>query len=566
MRNTVVAIVGLLLTTACGGGGSSGPSPPAPPPAPRPAPPAPPQGEARFTDVTVRSGINYRHGYLNPTTGSEPEEFGGGVAAGDFDGDGWVDLFILRGDIGPNLLYRNLGDNVFEDVAEAAGVAYTKSSSQNHRHSGPAFADMDGDGDLDLFIGGIENDPSFLFHNEGDGTFTDVTAGSGVDTIASKYTLSAAFGDYDLDGDLDMFLTHWGTHRGVGELVNTEHLWRNDSRHGVIRFIDVSLEAGISPSIISPDPHKSLGGAGFDYTFSPTFARIDDDRFPDLVISADFRTSMFYLNNGDGTFRNVTDRSVLVDRNGMGTAVGDYDADGDLDWFVTSIWSQQDEHGDQAFELGNRLYNNVDGKFEDVTDAAGVHDGGWGWAACFADFDNDTDLDIYHTNGWSISFEPDNFHVDESRLFVATGDGTFFEDATTAGIADNERGYAAVCADFDNDGDVDVFQAHRNADNAATLWRNDTTGNRYLRVRLVGKPPNTEAAGARIQATVGEKELLREIVIGSNYTSQNPTVQVFGLGGASVVDRLVVEWPDGRETTRTQVAAGQTLVLEHPDL
>ena len=517
--------------------------------------------------MTARSGIDYRHGYLDPT-GSEPEEFGGGVASGDFDGDGWIDLFILRGDIGPNLLYRNLGDNVFEEVAEAAGVAYTKGSDQNHRHSGPAFADMDGDGDPDLFVGGIEGDPGFLFHNEGDGTFTDTTVKSGIDTVDSKHTLSAAFGDYDLDGDLDMFLTHWGTPRGVGEPVNTEHLWRNDTQHGVIRFIDVSLESGISPSIISPNPYKSLGGPGYDYTFSPTFARIDDDRFPDLVISGDFLTSMFYLNNGDGTFRNVTDPNVIVDRNGMGTAVGDYDADGDLDWFVTSIWSEPDENGEQLFELGNRLYNNEAGRFSDVTDIADVHDGGWGWAACFADFDNDTDLDIYHTNGWRVPYEPDHFDMDESRLFVAAGDGTFSEEAADAGIADSERGFAAVCADFDNDGDVDVdvFQAHRNAENAATLWRNDTTGNHYLRVRLVGRPPNTEAAGARILATVDDKELLREIVIGSNYTSQNPTVQVFGLGSASVVERLGVEWPDGRETRRTQVAADQTLVLEHPDL
>ena len=564
MRNTVATILGLVLAAGCGGGGSGGPSPPpAPPPAP---PPPPPAGEIRFTDVTLQSGIRYEHGYLNPTTGSEPEEFGGGVASGDYDSDGWIDLFVLRGDIGPNLLYRNLGGNVFEEVAESAGVAYTKSSDENYRHSGPAFADMDGDGDLDLFVGGIENDPSFLFHNEGDGTFTDATEGSGVDTVASKYTLSAAFGDHDLDGDLDMFLTHWGTPRGVGEYADTEHLWRNETLHGVIRFIDVSVEAGIAPSIISPDPAESFGGPGFDYTFSPTFARIDDDRFPDLLITGDFRTSMFYLNNHDGTFRNATDRDVIVDRNGMGAAVGDYDDDGDLDWFVTSIWSREDDDGDQFFELGNRLYNNVGGEFVDVTEAAGVHDGGWGWAACFADFDNDTDLDIYHTNGWIEPFEPDHFDMDVSRLFVAAGDGTFSEQADSAGIGDTERGYAAVCADFDNDGDIDVFQAHRNTDNAATLWRNDTTGNNYLRVRLVGTAPNTEAAGARIRATVGEKEMLREIVIGSNYTSQNPTVQVFGLGSATVVDRLVVEWPDGRETTQTGVASGQTLVLEHPDL
>ena len=183
-------ILGLLLTVACGGGGGGDPSPPPPPP---PAPPPPPQPDTgiRFNDATEASGISYRHGYLLPTPASEPEEFGGGVASGDYDGDGLVDLFVLRGDIGPNLLYRNLGDNAFEEVGEAAGVAYTKSANDNYRHSGPAFADVDGDGDLDLFIGGIEFDPSFLFRNEGDGTFTDVTRGSGVDTVASRYTLSA---------------------------------------------------------------------------------------------------------------------------------------------------------------------------------------------------------------------------------------------------------------------------------------------------------------------------------------------------------------------------------------
>ncbi|MCE2425773.1 MAG: VCBS repeat-containing protein [Pseudomonadales bacterium] len=361
----------------------------------------------RFEDVTTLSGISYEHAYAYPTPASEPEEFGGGVASGDFDGDGLVDLFVLRGDIGPNLLYRNVGGNAFEEVAEAAGVAYTKSQFENYRHSGPAFADVDGDGDLDLFVGGIEYDPSFLFRNEGDGTFTDVSPGSGIDTVAARYTLSAAFGDYDLDGDLDMFLTHWGTPRGIGDQVDTEHLWRNDTVGGVIRFTDVSLLAGIAPDIIEPEPVESFGGAGFDYTFSPTFARIDGDRFPDLLITGDFRTSMVYLNNTDGTFRNATDRDVIVDRNGMGSAVGDYDGDGDLDWFVTSIWSRPDENGDQRFKLGNRLYNNEGGVFADVTDAAGVHDGGWGWAACFADFDNDTDLDIYHTNGWIEPFAPD---------------------------------------------------------------------------------------------------------------------------------------------------------------
>lgn len=521
----------------------------------------------RFTDVTAQSGIGFTHGYLNPTPGSEPEEFGGGAAAGDYDGDGRDDLFIVRGDIGPNLLYRNLGGNAFEERAAQAGVAYTKSATENHRHSGPAFADLDGDGDLDLFIGALEGDPCFIFQNNGDGTFRDATAGSGIDRISSRHTLSAAFGDYDLDGDLDMFLTHWSTQREVGAAANTEHLWRNDTANGVIRFTDVSLEAGIAPDIIDPDPTGSSGDPRFDYdyTFTPNFAHIDEtDRHPDLVIAADFRTSRYFANNGDGTFRNATDPEQIRDRNGMGSALGDYDGDGDLDWFVTAIWSIPVAGQEQRFRLGNRLYANDGGAFTDVTEAAGVRDGGWGWGACFADFDNDGDLDIYHTNGWVEPFPPSNFDRDTSRLFVSAGDGTFSEQAGEAGLADTERGYGIVCGDFDSDGDMDILQLHRNALNAATLWRNDTSGSNYLAVRLKGAAPNTEAAGARVRATIGDQAQLREIIIGSNYTSQNPRTQLFGLGSATEVDRLEVEWPDGEITTRTNVAQGQTLEIAYP--
>ena len=275
---------------------------------------------------------------------------------------------------------------------------------------------------------------------------------------------------------------------------------------------------------------------------------------------------MYFINNGDGTFRSATDRSVIRDRNGMGSAVGDYDGDGDLDWFVTSIWSVPDQNGDQVFELGNRLYRNTGGELSDVTETAGVKDGGWGWGACFGDLDNDGDLDIYHTNGWWVPFEPSDFHVDTSRFFQSDGHGTFREVSQGAGLADTERGYAIVCADFDNDGDMDIFQAHRNDTNAGTLWRNDTSGRRYLRVELNGLPPNTEAAGARIKVTTEEQTQLREIVIGSNFTSQNPTVQVFGLDDAEEIDTVEVEWPDGELTTLRSVDSNQTLRLDHPHL
>ena len=531
------------------------------------------RSNAQFTNATDASGISFTRGYLQPSVDSgikqdgDVREFGGGVAAGDYDNDGWVDLFIVRGDIGPNLLYRNMGDNTFRDMAHEAGVAFTKSATENYKHSGPGFADMDGDGYIDLFIGGIESDPARVYRNDGDGTFTDVTAGSGLGDMNARYTISSAFGDYDLDGRLDLFLSHWGTTRDLEDEpdLSTENLWRNVSENSVIRFEDVSRSSGITQSIIDDEPQTETGfGPGYDYTFSPTFARVTDDRYPDLVITSDFRTSRYYVNNGDGTFEDATDRGVIIDRNGMGSALGDYDGDGDLDWFVSSVWTDPAEDGEQEFKVGNRLYRNENGEFTDATEEAGVRDGSWGWGSCFADFDNDGNLDLYHTNGWpAAGFESHMFHVDPSRLFMSNGEGAFVEQAQEAGLIDTERGHGIVCGDFDNDGDVDIFQMHRNGQNAGTLWRNDTAANNHLRVKLNGLAPNTAAAGARITVTANGESQLREIMIGSNFTSQNPLVQLFGLGNASQAD-VMVEWPNGQTTTMNSEPAGQLLTLDHP--
>ncbi len=530
-----------------------------------------------FADATPGSGIAFERGYTESSGGSslpqdaDVREFGGGVAAGDYDNDGWVDLFVLRGDLGPNLLYRNLGNNTFEDRAEEAGVANPRAAFGSFRHSGPGFADMDGDGDIDLFLGGVMGDRAIVYRNNGDGTFTDATDGSGLEGINARYTISSAFGDYDLDGDLDLFLAHWGTPRPKDDEsrpwpYSTESLWRNDSENGVIRFTDVSLPSGIAQTIIEDNPVGSFGGSGHDYTFSPVFARITDDLYPDLVIAADFLTSKYYVNERDGTFRDATNREVIVDGNGMGAAVGDYDNDGDLDWFVSSIWSDPDENGEQIFKHGNRLYRNDGGEFSDATEEVGVRDGGWGWGSCFADFDNDGHLDLYHTNGWVHveRFASEKYDTDPSRLFISDGAGAFTEISEEAGIADSERGHGIVCADFDNDGDIDIFQMHRNENNAGTLWRNEGSANNYLKVKLEGRAPNTAAAGARITLTAGGRRQMREITIGSNFTSQNPLVQLFGLGAHTQAD-LTVEWPDGAATTRENVAAGQLVTIQQPE-
>lgn len=491
------------------------------------------------------------------------------AAAGDYDNDGDIDLFIVRGDIGPNLLYRNAGNLFFEEVADAAGVAFTRSATENYAHGGAMFADLDGDGFLDLFMGGLDGQPSRLFKNNGDGTFTDVTAGSGIDAMLAAHTLSAAFGDYDLDGDLDMFLAHWGTPHDYSAPGDTENLWRNDSDATGIRFVSVSVSAGISPSILTLPDIRATNSAEWDFTFAPAFARVNDDLYPDILSVADFNKSMYFVNNQDGTFSNATDTDVIIDGNGMGSAVGDYDNDGDLDWFVTSILCENGSgfDCDVLTHYGNRLYRNDNGAFVDATGSVGVASGGWGWGACFVDFENDGDLDIYHTNGWPFADDFNDFAFDASRAFVGDGTGLFEDKAAEMGLDDTEQGRGVICADFDNDGDVDILLLHRSRGIAATLWRNDASSNNYLGIKLNGAAPNTEAVGARISITYnGGKTQMREIAINSNFVSQNPTVQTFGLGSASQADQLIVEWPDGQTTVFADVQAGQRMSIDHPDL
>jgi hypothetical protein len=537
------------LSAACGGGGGGGGSGSSPA---APAPPAP----RIFVDATASTGVSYTIGYRNlQPTGLVPLFAMSGAAAGDYDNDGDVDVFITRGDIGANLLYRNNGQGVFTDVAAVAGVAFTARPTENYRHTGPTFADMDGDDDLDLFIGGLYGDPSLIYANDGNGSFHNVTPGSGIDTLAARFNISAAFGDYDLDGDLDLFVAHWGETWDPVSPGDTQHLWRNDSANGVIRFTSVSIPAGISATIL-PVRENMPAFPISDYTFTPTFARIDDDLYPDILSVADFGSTMVFNNNGDGTFLNVTNRLEITDGNGMGSALGDFDHDGDLDWFVSSIFYPT------VPLSGNRLYRNDAGTFVNATPGSGVRDGGWGWGACAADLDNDADLDIYHTNGWSG--EVTGFETDVSKAYSGRGDGTFVEQASQLGLADSQQGRGVVCTDFDNDGDIDILQLHRGSQLSATYWRNDRTTGNYLSVRLDGRPPNTRAAGARVYATVGTQTQMREVSIGSNFLSQNSAVQHFGLGVASSVDEIKVQWPNGAETVLRNVPAGQRLNIAHP--
>jgi hypothetical protein len=477
-----------------------------------------------FVDQSAAAGLAFVHDVTHLATCAR--EVSAGAACADYDGDGWLDLYFIGGDNGSNHLFRNNGDGTFSDVGVAAGVDMPGTLG-----NGACFADWDGDADPDLFVGGLEGAGGTLWRNNGEGTFTDVTAAAGV--TMPQDTFSATFADYDRDGDLDLFACHWGVMpQGTG------HIWRNN---GDGTFTNVDVQVGYTGF---PPP-------GGDNTFTYNVVDFTNDGWPDLLASSDFLTSHVYRNNANGTFSNVTNTNVIKDDNGMGNAVGDYDNDGDMDWFVTSIYNM-------PFLIGNRLYRNNNGVFADATSAAGVANGSWGWGATFQDFDNDGLLDLFHVNGMRRPFAS----PDRCRLFRNNGNGTFTDVAPTNGSDQLGEGRGVIAFDSDRDGDLDLFIA--NNDQQALFLRNDGLTANWLDVKLVGPSPNVHQAGARVRVTIGATTQLREVRCGSNFLSNDPAEAHFGLGAAATVNTLQVTWTDGTVTTLNNVAANQRLVLTHP--
>ena len=461
----------------------------------------------------------------------------GGLAAGDYDGDGDVDLYLVADGEQANLLLQNDGTGNFSNVSTEAGVALA-----GHAGGGPAFGDIDGDGRPDLFVGGMNGSGGRMFRNNGDGTFIEVTETSGIYTQSNEQNdFSSAFGDPDGDGDLDLFVSHWGTHD------TTDHLWLN---RGSGRFL----------------PADELSGIGAfkdgDLSFSPVFTDINNDGIQDLLVASDNGTSQVFINKGGARFETAT-TDEIDDEFGMGQAAADFDNDGDTDWFVTSIHSD----GGKLTGLpasGNRLYRN-DGAagFTDISEQAGVREGYWGWGACAADFDNDGWLDIFHVNGVAGFGDDDEPLTDPSRLFMNNRDGTFSESSSDLSLLDEASGRGVACLDHDGDGDIDIAVA--NSGQAWRLYRNDLQGSQgFLQIRLEGGL-HPSAVGARIAIRTGELWQTRELTIGSNFQSQNPLIQHFGLGNAESVDEVRVSWPFGGETLLHDVEPGQLLFIRAPD-
>lgn len=487
-----------------------------------------------FQEVTVESGFNLVHSNLADRQG-EPTVIGAGGAVGDYDFDGFPDFYLLGGTDQYNVLYQNSGNGYFIDVADAANV-----NLYDLLGSGPVFADIDGDFDLDLLVfsvnkhgqipttgDSIENRPR-LFLNLGNGGFIE-SINSGFNSGMPSYM--GTFGDFDKDGDLDMFMTHWI----ADETTSKQLFWENN---GSGSFTDVTIDyLGLAQN------------ANFErWTFTPNITDINEDGWLDVLLTSDFGTTRILYSTGFATGQPpylVTQESFITDENGMGSAVADYDNDGDLDWFVTSIWDPDGKAEANWGVSGNRLYRNTGlGVFEDATDEAGLREGYWGWGACFADFNNDGHPDIYHENGFTTPIAAAEFHFDPARLFMANGDGTFTESAVINGLNHTGQGRGISCVDYDLDGDIDILVMPNN--DAYRLYKNlSDTSNHYLDIKLFDTGPNPYAINAKIQLVTPTLTQMRELTGGNNYASNNPLTQHFGLSDQTTINSIAVTWPDG---------------------
>ncbi|MDO6571396.1 CRTAC1 family protein [Gilvimarinus sp. 2_MG-2023] len=521
-----------------------------------------------FVDRTDETGIEFLAGYKTSKGVSDIMKYCGGVASDDVNNDGLVDLFFIKGDIDQPSLYLNNGDNRYREATDNWGI-----DVEDHKGCGPAFADVNGDDRLDLFIGGIDGDPSYLWlqqqDNQGKWHFIDKTQEYGLADMVSPNTISASFGDYDGDGWLDLFLGHWGT----PESAPKEHLWRN---LGGKRFENTTVEAGLAEYMILQPNNTAVLGAGVDYSFSGAFSDINNDRCPDLLVIGDFTTSQVFLNRCDGIYQKYASDEIDID-NGMGGTTGDLDNDGDLDWFVSGIAT--------ASGQGNRLYLNnhlssqgAEQMFTDVSQEKGVVDGGWGWGACFADFDNNGLLDIFHVNGWQAGLFGASYADDRSRLYMAevnAGDNTLYyrEQALVAGITDRTQGRGVVCFDSDNDGDVDIITANGIFDEGLTPFKfyqnthadDHSNASTQLRIQLLGSHPNTAAIGSKIKIVSSQATQMREVTANSNFVSNNPSIQYVGFAPGDTIESIEVRWQDGRISLHQGPFSKAHLTISHPD-
>lgn len=531
-----------------------------------------------FTNVADQAGFDFKHFHGKRST-QLPEDMGSGAAWGDYDNDGNLDLYVcdiaapltatpeqLMTSPGGNRLFRNRGDGTFADVTASAGVGFKGLGM------GAAWADYDNDGRLDLIV--TSYDRLILYRNRGGGSFEDVTRAAGLDKFRGFWT-GASWADYDRDGNADLYICGYvkynfkpeflgKTSRQFTELVPftlnpsaytpERNLLFHNEGNGTFR--EVGRQAGVD----NPTG-RSLSAAWCDF---------DGDGWQDLYVANDISDNAMYQNLRNGKFADISHSAWVADyRGAMGLGVGDWDRDGDSDIFITH-WIAQE----------NALYSNLrftpGGKaggdrlrFQDIADMEGLGQIALqyiGWGTSFFDYDNDGLLDLFVVNGSTFQDEqnPRLLVPMKNQLFWnKRPEEGFFEVGEVSGPVFRERrvGRGAAFADYDNDGDVDVFVV--NHSDRPLLLRNDG-GNRnyWLKVQVRGGRSNRDGLGARVEVQCDNHMQFQEIGSQPSYLSQNALEAHFGFGRIRQVRRLTVRFPSGVIRELTQVPLNQTVVVE----
>ena len=517
----------------------------------------------RFTDVTASAGIKFHHNAGKAGQKYLPETMGSGVAFFDADGDGWPDILLInskdwtpRGRKSLPALYRNNHDGSFTDITAGSGLDVEMYGM------GVAIADYDNDGRQDVYITAIDGD--HLFHNEGHGKFRDVTAASGIHN--ANFGTSAAWFDYDRDGKVDLFVANYVQWTEKGDLrcsldgavrsyCTPESYKGTKSRlfHnlGGGKFEDATQKAGLG------DPtSKSLGIAILDY---------NADGWPDILIANDTQPNKLYLNKRDGTFeeRGVTSGIAFsedgVARAGMGVDAADYDRSGHPSVIISNF----------ANQMVSLYHNEGNGLFVDEAPQSEVGRATLvtlGFGCFFFDYDNDGWPDIFVADG-HIEDQIERVqkrvsYAEPAHLFRNLGGGKFQEVTAQMGqaFAAPRVARGAAYADIDNDGFLDVLIT-TNA-GPAYLFHNEGGTNHSLRLRLAGTKSNRDGIGAVVQVTSGSDKQAKMLRSGSSYLSQSELVLTFGLGAQTKADSVEIQWPSGQVDKLSTVNAGQTVTVE----
>jgi hypothetical protein len=529
---------------------------------------APGPADVTFRNVTPQAGIRFVHN--NGAFGKKflPETLGPGVAFIDYDSDGWPDIFLVNGMDWPGhnskhstpKLYHNNHDGTFTDVTHQAGL-----DAQEMFGMGVAVGDFDNDGFDDLFVTAYGQ--SHLFHNNGNGTFSDVTQKAGLGGV-QEFSTGAAWVDYDKDGRLDLVVANYVQWSPETDLYCTldgksksyctpesykgtsVRLWRN---RGDGTFEDATKKAGLG------DPtSKTLGIAVLDY---------DGDGWPDLLLSNDTQPNKLYRNNGNGTF---TEKAILagvafsedgVARAGMGVDTADYDRSGHPSLLITNF----------ANQMLSLYHNEGTGLFVDEAPRSEIGHASLltlGFGCFFFDYDLDGWPDVFVANG---HIDPDIQRVQANvkyamppHLFRNVGKGKFEEVTKSMGAAFSVPRVArgAAYADVYNDGRLDILMASNGG--PTVLFRNEATGeaaNRSLRIKLVGTKSNRGGIGATVRVTVAGETQTQMMRSGSSYLSASELVLTFGLAQHEKADRVEIVWPSGQADQATNISAGQTVVV-----